>query len=366
VTLVFVGTYAEALKDGIFVLHWDSETGALSPVSSVDAGPNPTYLALHPKLPRIYTVNEAPEIEGVSGGAVTSLRFEKSGTLTVLERQMVGGSYPCHISLSPSLSHLLVANYTLGDGSISVLPLSAEGTIAALSDFVPQGGPGERSLGHCILTDPSGTFVLTVNLGLNRIFLYRLNVYDGILIPHEPPFVALPGPSETLPRGVGPRHLVFSSDSRFLYCINEYASSITAFAWNASAGILSEIQTISTLPADYAAKNTGAAIHFSPDGRFLYASNRGHDSLAVFSVDSKTGILTLQTHVPTGGGHPRDFAFDPTGEFVVTANRDANNLVVFRVDRTLGTLTPTGQEVFVPRPVCVKFMPSSWGSGDES
>lgn len=349
--LVFVGTYTETRSQGIFVFHFDDHSGTLTQIGSVDAGPNPSYLALHPKLPLLYAVNE------VGSGFVTAVPIGSGGVLESPlpgKRQSTHGNSPCWVSIHPSRQHLLTANYTEGDGSVCVLPLSPVGEPLGNTDFVRLGVPAQKSCAHCLVASPDGRCVLAADIKQNRIFIYDFDAAHGKLTPHAAlPFLSLPGSSPQLLEGAGPRHLVFSPDGRFLYCVNEYASTLTVFAWNEKNKTAAEIQTISLLPEGFTGKSAAAAVHFSPNGRFLYASNRGHDSLAVFAVDRKTGRLDVRGHVPTHGSHPRDFNFSPSGAFLIAANKDTNNLVVFRANDRTGELIPTGQEVSLPRPVCV-------------
>ena len=361
--LVFVGTYTETRKDGIYVFRLDGATGALTPLATADAGPNPTYLALHPTLPLLYAANEVAELGGRVGGCVTSLGVEDGGTrLAPRGRQPVGGAHACHVCLHPALGHLLVAHYAgQGDGSVCAVALAPDGTPCAVTAFA-RHAPG-KSHAHCAVPDPTGRYVLAADVAQNRVFAYRFDAARGSLTPHAPASLPLPGPSDDAPRGAGPRHLAFAPDGRFLYCVNEYGSSVTAFAWDPAAGALAEVHTVSILPEGFAGKNAAAALHFSPNGRHLYASNRGHDSLAVLAVDAASGRLTPRGHVPTGGGHPRDFAFSPGGEFVVVANRDSDTLVVLRADHHTGDLRPTSHGAVVPRPVCVKTADDDRGWG---
>lgn len=355
VALVIVGTYTEKRTEGVFAFRLDRTTGSLTPLGSANAGPNPTWLTAHTTEPIIYAVNETGGEAKPSSGAIAALGIRSDGTLNRLPWPALStcGSFPCHSSLHPSGQWQLVANYSEGEGSVCVLALSPAGQPTEQTAFVRLGQPGVRSSAHCFFFAPGGEFALATDLRQNCICVFHFDAEAGTLTPHSVPFAALPGPSETLPRGAGPRHALFSPDGRFLYCVTEYASTVIAFAWDGMAGTLSELETHSLLPPDYKGKHAAAAVRLSPDGQFLYASNRGHDSIALFARDTASGRLIFQKHFPTGGGHPRDFAFDPTGAFVLAVNRDGNNLVVFRVNRETGELAPTNHEAFVTKPVCV-------------
>jgi len=258
------------------------------------------------------------------------------------------GGGPCHLTVDHSGKNVLVANY--GSGSIAVLPVGADGRLAPASAFVQHAGSSvnkERQQGphaHWIGTSPNNRFVLAVDLGLDRIFVYRFDPVAGSLTPNDPPYAAVHA-------GAGPRHFAFDRSGRFGYVLNEIDSTVTAFGWDARRGALSEMTTVSTLPKDYAESNSGAEIAAHPKGGWLYASNRGHDSIAVFSTAK--GALSPGARISTQGKTPRGFALSPDGRWLLAANQKSDTVVVFRVSR--GSLTPTGQVVQVPSPVCVQF-----------
>jgi 6-phosphogluconolactonase len=275
--------------------------------------------------------------------------------LTLLNQQASGGPGPCYVSIDPEGKNALVANYT--GGSVAVLPIDADGKLrpASATDQHKGSGPDPKRqqgpFAHCFDLDPSHQFALACDLGMDKIFVYKFDAFRGSITPNDPP-------TASVAPGSGARHLAFHPGGKFVYVINEMGSTITAFAYDASKGALSEVQTVSTLPADFKADNTTCAeVAIHPNGKFAYGSNRGHDSIASFSVDEQTGKLAPTGHQSTGGKTPRHFAIAPGGEFLVAANQDSGNLVVFRIDPRTGTLNPTGMTAEVPSPVCVLFMP---------
>jgi 6-phosphogluconolactonase len=269
------------------------------------------------------------------------------------------GADPCHIAFDKTGKFALVANYT--GGSVAVFPVQGDGHIGESSAFVQHAGSSinkERQEGphaHWIETTPDNRFAIAVDLGLDELLVYRFDAdaktKPGSLTTNSPP-------DAKLDPGAGPRHLAFHPNGKFAYVVNELQSSITAFSYDASHGELHKLKTVSTLPKGFSGSNDTAEIKVHPSGKFLFASNRGHDSIAVFSIDSHTGALTLVDHFPTQGKTPRNFEIDPTGKFLFVANQETNNIVIFRIDPNSGRLTPTGQTLHVPSPVCLKFMAS--------
>jgi 6-phosphogluconolactonase len=299
---------------------------------------------------RLYAVNETQTFRGAKSGGVSAFAVDqRTGNLTLLNQQPSNGASPCYISLDRNGKAALVANYV--SGTVSLLPVGADGQLAlpTATDQHEGQGPHKNQTGphaHCIVTDPANAYAFSVDLGTDRVDGYRLDAAKGQLtrIP-EPAFVARPG--------AGPRHLTFHPNGQRAYLINELNSTVTALAYDASAGRFSELQTVSALPADYVGDNSCADIHVSPDGRFLYASNRGHNSIAVFAIDATRGTLTPVQDVDTQGKTPRNFALDPSGRLLLVANQNSNNLVSYRVDAFSGLLTPTGQQATVPSPMFV-------------
>jgi len=264
------------------------------------------------------------------------------------------GSGPCHLALDTARRHLFVANY--GSGSVSVLPVAADGRLGAATDVVQHTGKSvdpERQKGphaHCMTRDPANRFVFACDLGLDKVLAYRFDAGRGTLTPHDPPFARLKP-------GAGPRHMVFRPDGRFAYVVNELNSTITAFAYDAAAGVLKELQTVSTLPQYFAGANSGAEVDIHPSGKYLYVSNRGHNSVVLFNVDAGKGTLTYVEEQGTGGFKPRHFGIEPSARHMAIANQDSDTVLVARIDAGNGRLKPSGVFANAPSPACVKFLP---------
>jgi 6-phosphogluconolactonase len=353
-SLVYFGTYTGAKSKGIYVSRFDSNIGKLSAPELAAETINPTFLAVAPGGKFLYTVNEVDEISGKPGGAVSAFaRDASTGKLTLLNQQDSGGSGPCHISADATGKCLLVANY--GSGSVAALPIYADGSLGEATTVLQHTGSGanpSRQAGphaHFILPSPDNRFTLDCDLGLDKIFINHLDANTGKLTASEPPFA-------TVAPGSGPRHLVFSPDGRFVYLINEMGGTITVFSYADTNAAMTEVQTTSTLPKDFSGKNTAAEIAVHPNGKFLYASNRGHDSIAVFAVNPQTGQLTFVEHQSTMGRAPRHFAIDPTGRWLLAENQASSSVVVFAIDSDTGKLKPTGQTVAIGSPVCAVFV----------
>lgn len=354
--LVFVGTYTfgpgnAKRPEGIFGYRMDPATGALSPVSKAGGPPNPSYLAVDTSGRYLAAVSEW----GQRGVGISSYAIDThSGSLTLINSQPVGGDSPAYVSIHPSGKWVLTANYM--GGSASVLPLSEDGKLGERTALVEHQGSGPRKdrqeapHAHSVIMAPGSSLVLVADLGIDRVMLYDLDEEKGTLAPHAVPALELPP-------GSGPRHMTFSPDGRFLYVVNELSSSLTAFQFDSAAKTFQEIQAVSLLPADFQGKNTSADLHMTPSGKFLYASNRGHDSLAIFAVDESSGKLTQVGHQSTQGKTPRNFAIDPTGSFLLAANQDSGTIVTFRIDTATGGLTPTGAVTELAMPVCIRFWP---------
>jgi len=349
---VYIGTYTGPGKgQGIYLTHLDTAAGTLSPPEVVAETVNPTFLALHPSHKFLFAVNEVTEFNGKKDGGVTGFAIDAgSGKLAAINQQPSGGTGPCHLSFSPDGKHALVANYV--GGSFEVVPVGEDGKMAEPSCDVQddKSNPKQQPHGHCIQFDPAGKFVVADDLGLDKIFVFRFDPARGVLTANDPPAV------ETA-KGAGPRHLAFHPNGKWAYNINELNSTINAYAWDGERGVLTELQSLSTLPADFHGKNSCAEVQVHPSGRFVYGSNRGNDSIAIFRIDSETGKLTPAGHTPVGGKTPRNFALDPSGNWLLAANQDSGNVVVFKVDAETGELKPNGQTIKVGAPVCVTFVP---------
>jgi len=348
-SLVFVGTYTKGNKsEGVYAFRHDPATGNLTPIPQTLAKiENPSFLAADSAQGRLFVVSETPK------GHVASLRFDKeSGALTLVNQQSSMGDDPCHLSIAKGGGFVLVANYS--SGAFAFLPVGADGSLHPATDTVHDQGTGpnkarqEAAHAHSINFDASGKLAYGCDLGTDKIMVFRPNAKTGKLTPNRPAAVgAHPG--------AGPRHFAFHPKKRFAYAINELDCSVTAFAFEPTSGALTELQTITTLPRPHQSTDTCADIHISPDGKFLYGSNRGHDSIAIFSINATTGKLTVVGHESTQGKTPRNFTLDPTGSFLYAANQNSDSIVIFRVDKKTGKLTPTGQKLSVPAPVCVVF-----------
>ena len=350
---IYVGTYTSGASKGIYVGRLDLATGALHLEGVAAETKNPSFLALHPKGRFLYAVGEISDFAGKRTGAVSAFRIEPAtGRLELLNQQSSGGPGPCHVAVDRTGRNVLVANY--GGGSVSVLPIGDDGKLGSATAFVQHQGSSvdpRRQQGphaHSINLDPANRFAFVADLGLDKIMVYRFDAAAGTLTPHNPAWAAVAP-------GSGPRHFAFHPSGKFAYVINELGSSLTAFCYDAPRGVLEEVQTVSSLPAGPVAGNSTAEVQVHPTGKFVYGSNRGHDSIAVFAVDGATGQLKLVEHESTLGKAPRNFGVDPSGRFLLACNQGSDRMVGFRIDQETGALTPTGQTLQVPAPVCVKF-----------
>jgi 6-phosphogluconolactonase len=356
-TLVYVGTYTRAGSEGIYAFRFDEERGTLSPIGLAARTSNPSFLAVHPNGRWVYAVNEDEVYQGADSGSVSAFAIDRaSGRLTPLNQRSSRGGAPCHISIDRTGRYALVANY--GAGSVAALPIGSDGRLGEATSVVQHTGSGtnpDRQGGphaHAIVVDDGNRFVLAADLGIDKVLVYRFDAERGTLSANDPPGAALTP-------GSGPRHIVFAPSGRWLYAINELTSTITAFGWDRDRGVLTSGPTVSTVPSAFTGANTTAELAAHPSGRFVYGSNRGHDSIAVFSADPGTGALSAVGHVPTGGRTPRNFALDPQGRWLVAANQDSSSLVVYRVDEKTGALDRIGDPAVVTLPVCVLFVPAT-------
>jgi 6-phosphogluconolactonase len=352
----FIGTYtAKTDSKGIYSFRFDSGTGSLTSMAVAATTPDPSFLTVAHNEKYLYAANELSEFGGKKSGAVTSYSIDaQSGKLVQLNQVASGGADPCYVSFDQSGEYLLVANYT--GGSVSTFPVAADGHIAPAAAFVQHTGSGpnkERQEGphaHYSATSADNRFLFVVDLGLDEVVVYRFDPATGSLTPNDPPFAKLAP-------GAGPRHLAFHPNGKFAYVLNEVIPTVTALAYDSKSGSFSTLQTLSTIPKDFTVHNDTAEIVVHPSGKFLYASNRGHDSIAEFTIDAAKGILTLAGDFPTQGKTPRNFALDPTGKFLLAANQESNNIVIFRIDQSTGALVATGQVAQVPAPVDIVFVP---------
>lgn len=350
---VYFGTYTRGESKGIYRARLDLNTGALADLQLAAELVNPSFLALHPKLPRLYACGEVGQFAGGKGGAVSALAIdEATGRLTLLNQQSSGGAGPCHVAVDREGRNVLVANY--GGGSVAALPLDDEGRVKEASTVVQHSGSSvnpTRQKGphaHSVNLSPDGRFAFVADLGLDKLMIYRFDAAVGRLSANDPP-------SAAMAPGAGPRHFAMHPSGRFAFVINELNSTITSLAYDAASGGFRIIDSVSTLPAEFNGRNTTAEVVVHPSGRFVYGSNRGHDSIAVFALDESTGRLTPRGQTPCGGRTPRNFAIEPSGRFLLAANQDSDNVVVFRIDSESGALKAAGVELKVPTPVCVRF-----------
>ena len=350
---VYFGTYTGEKSQGIYVAQFRPEEGKLEPARLAARTKNPTFLAVHERTGVLYAVNEVTDFGRTNSGAVSAFRIDpQTGSLTIISQQSSGGSGPCHLAVAQNGSCVLVANY--GSGSVAVLPLDSAGRLAAPTGFVQHHGSStnpQRQEGphaHFITWSPDDQYVLACDLGLDKVLIYKLS--NGLLSPANPP-------SFGLEPGSGPRHLAFDPTGRFVYVINELSSTLTACRYDAGKGIVTAQETVSTLPKDFSGVNTCAEVQVHPSGKTIYASNRGHNSIAVFSRDPVSGLANLVQIASTQGKTPRHFTLDPTGRWLLAENQDSDSVVIFAVDEQTGQLTPTGRSEKVGAPVCAVFGP---------
>lgn len=349
--IVYIGTYTQAESKGIYVGRFDERTGKMSALELAAETANPSFLAISPNSRYLYAVNELDSFQGKKSGAVSAFAIDPNYKLTFLNQLATRGGGPAYVSLDKSGHYVLVANYN--GGNMAVFPVESNGSLGAATAFVQDKGHSvnpkrqTKPYAHSINVSPDNRFAITADLGLDKLMVFHF--HQGSLTPDDPPFA-------TVKPGSGPRHFVFSPDGKFVYVESEMGSSLTVFAYDAARGALHEVQTISSLPPDFKGKSTGAEVQILPSGRFLYASNRGNDTIAVFAVNRRTGMIKPVEYVSSGGKTPRMFALDPSGHFLIAANQDSNNIVIFRVNQATGKLTPTGQQVDLSMPVCVAFL----------
>jgi 6-phosphogluconolactonase len=351
---VYVGTYTQGKSQGIYRFNLDLGAGKLTPAGVTPGVNNPSFLAIHPNRRFLYAVIEIDNFGGQKSGAVSAFAIDaKTGNLTLLNQQPSRGGGPCHLTVDKGGKCVLVANY--GGGSVAALPIEADGRLGAPTAFIQHEGKSanprrqEGPHAHCILLDQANRLAFAADLGLDKILVYRFDAAKGTLVAHNPP-------AASVAAGSGPRHFAFHPSGRYAYVINELASTVTAFRYDSRKGALETLQTISSLPSGFSGNNSTAEIAVHPSGKFLYGSNRGHNSIVIYAIDEATGRLTLVGHQPTQGKTPRNFAIDPTGNYLLAANQDSDSIVVFRIDGKTGQLQPTGQSVEVPMPVCVVMM----------
>lgn len=353
--LVYIGTYTKTSSEGIYVGRFDTETGRLGELTLAAETSNPSFLALSPDRHHLYAVSEGAgaTYNGKPTGTVNAYSINPvEGSLSLINTTVSAGRSPCHVSVTPNGKNVLVANYS--SGTVTLLPVRVDGGVdgpAAVEQHEGKSIHPSRQKGpyaHSINPSADGRFAFAADLGTDKVYTYAIDSTTHTLTLADPTSVSLEP-------GSGPRHLAQSADGRFAYVINELANTLTTFSVDARTGELKTLQTVPTLPADFTGSSTTAEVAVHPNGRFVYGSNRGHDSIAVFQVDPAKGTLTAVEHVSTQGRNPRNFALCPSGRWLIAANQDGDSLVVFAVDAESGRLTPTGQTVAVGLPVCVRF-----------
>ncbi|MBI3465189.1 MAG: lactonase family protein, partial [Planctomycetes bacterium] len=328
--LAYVGTYTSGKSEGIYIYRMDLATGAMTRVGVATGVKNPSFLAIHPNRRFLYSVSEIADLDGKKTGGVTGFAIDsETGKLTMLNAQPSEGAGPCHLVVDRTGKSVLVANY--GGGSVAALPIGEDGRLGKATAAIQHKGssvnPGRQEAphAHSINVDPTNRFAVAADLGLDKVLVYRLDAAKGTLEPNAPP-------SASVAPGAGPRHFAFHTNGRYAYVINEMHCTVTAFSYDAERGVLKEIQTLTTLPHEVREGYSTAEVQVHPSGKFLYGSNRGHDSIAIFSIDPSSGKLTAVGHQPTGGKTPRNFAIDPTGQFLLAENQGSDTIVVFRID----------------------------------
>jgi 6-phosphogluconolactonase len=354
---VYVGSYTtgKTPSEGIYRFEFNTETGKLTPKGLAAKLKNPTFLARHPARSFLYAVNEVEAVDGVKGGAVTAMAVDaESGVIKVLNHQSTKGAGPCHLKVDAKGMNVLAANYN--DGSVVCLPLDVDGSLEPASAFIKHEGKGtdpgrqEKAHAHSVNLDFSNKHALVADLGLDKVFVYKFNAREGSLTPNDPPFASIEP-------GSGPRHLAWHPSTRYAYVINEMGNTVTVLTYDAQTGRLDPIQTISTLPEGFQGKSWTAEIAVHPNGDFVYGSNRGDDSIAIFEIHPTSGKLTAVGRQPTGGKTPRNFVIDRSGRWLLAANQDSNNIVVFRINRDTGALEQVGEPASAPMPVCIRMIP---------
>ncbi|MBX3177089.1 MAG: lactonase family protein [Candidatus Hydrogenedentes bacterium] len=343
---VYVGTYTSGESEGIYHFTFDAETGkAGEPLLAVQTE-NPNFLALHPELPVLYAAGRAQDKDVVTAFSIN----RETGALTLLNEQPAGGSGPCHVAVTPDGKLAAVANY--GDGSVSVYPVGEDGALGeSTANFKHEGsGPDERRQqgphAHSVNFDPTGQYLVVADLGIDKLMIYKRD--GNTMVPNDPAF------GETPPGG-GPRHFAFHPSQPYAYVVNEMGNTVTAYAWDAETGALDPLQTAGTLPTNFHGNNTTAHIEVHPGGGYVYASNRGHDSIAIFAVDQETGRIAARGQKKSGGVRPRNFTQDPSGAWLLAANQDTHDIHVMKINPDSGALGSTGEIVRVPSPVCLVF-----------
>lgn len=352
---MYIGTCTGKHDGGILRCDLDMTTGALSSPVIVGETINPSFLTISSDGNYLYCVNEIQDFAGQAAGAVTAFKIDrKDGKLIQVNQQSTRGGLPCYLVIDQTGQNLLAANYW--GGSVACWPIAEDGSLGGMTSFWQHEGSSvdpkrqDKPYAHSINLDPQNRFAIAADLGADKLFVYRFDADGGGLAPHDPP-------STSLDPGAGPRHFMFHPDYHDVaYVINELDSTITVLSYHPSLGRLSIMQTVSTLPPNTGGENYPAELQISSNGRFLYGSNRGHDTIAIFAIDPQSGKLTAIGHEPVRGEWPRNICIDPTGNYLIVANQKSDDVLVYRVNRESGKLMPLGGPLMVSRPVCIKFL----------
>lgn len=348
---VYVGTYTGGDSKGIYAFEMDRESGKTTHPRLIAETENPSFLALHPSQKFLYAVNETGEFKGSPGGGISAFLIRED-QLHPLNWKPTRGGAPCHLHFDREGRSVLVANYS--GGSVISYHVDADGRLGALGSFIQHTGssvnPARQSAPHAhgIYLTKDNRHALVPDLGLDQVLVYDFDTATARLTPAEVPFA-------TVAPGSGPRHLAFHPSGKHVYVLNEILATITTFAFDSETGTLQNLATVTTLPDGLQKGFSTAEIFVHPNGRFVFSSNRGHDSIAIFAVDPTSGNLRPIGHQSTGGKTPRNFNLDPAGEWLLAANQNSGNISMFRVDATTGGLTPADNQIAVPRPVCIVF-----------
>ena len=354
--ILYVGTYTQPQSSakGIYAYRFDAKTGKLADLGLMAETPNPTFLAVHPNGKYLYAINEINTFQGKQAGSVVAYSIDRAtGKLTLLNQVSSGGPGPCHLIVDATGKTLLVANYA--GGSFASFPIMPDGKLGEAASFVQDRGSSVNKSrqsephAHSVNLPKSNKFMLGADLGTDKVMIFKLDAANGKIAAGDPP-------SASVKPGSGPRHMAIAPDQKHVYVVNEMGSAVTTFEYDANTAAMKEIDMVSTLPADFKGQSTCAEIAVDARGRFVYASNRGHDSIAVFAVDAKTGKLTLIQNQSSGGAIPRSFTLDPSGNWLIAGNQNTNNLAILKVDRKTGKLTATGDKLDLGAPVTFVFV----------
>ncbi|ERI91786.1 hypothetical protein HMPREF1982_02829 [Clostridiales bacterium oral taxon 876 str. F0540] len=341
----YIGTYTKGESKGIYTFSFNSNTGKIEDISLAAEASNPTYINISKSSKYLYSVIKVNDKGGTAAYSIDN----NTGKLNFLNYELEPGSSPCYVSLDSKDNYVFSANYHMGNAE--VFPINEEGSIKSYSCKVQHEGSGpnkdrqEKAHAHFAQLTPDDKYLCVVDLGIDKVIIYSFS--NGILSKANE-IIFKPGS--------GPRHMAFHPNGKYAYVLTELSSEVLALQYDSSNGSFEQIGYFNALPEDFNGESIGAAIHISPDGNYLYASNRGHNSIAVFKIDASSGKLSLAEHVSTEGDHPRDFEIDPSGNFLLAANMNTNNIVVFRIDKNTGRLTNTEYSISIPSPVCVKFV----------